>query len=292
MNLLHNRVFLLTAAATALCVGVANAGVYTFNDLVIGPLSGQDSWGATSNASVVATTNGSLGFTGGAAARQNTPAWSFPTITATTAQVGFDFRVDPSATYSVAEFVLWDQDETWLCGDGEVGVSYSFLASRNPMDRLLVHRGDCVQYAGAAVNFAHQHGDWYRVRMTMDLSPTFYSTSEGIFYGRGSVTVQNLTAGSPPVAVGPLQNIALMIPADVDTSTWDLMDIEAQGVTIDNLYVLNGAAPTPDLDQSGHVDGADLAILLGQWGSAGSADLDESGEVDAADLAILLGAWG
>lgn len=48
----------------------------------------------------------------------------------------------------------------------------------------------------------------------------------------------------------------------------------------------------PDLDGSGAVDAADLAILLGQWGVSGSADLDGSGVVNGADLAIMLGAWG
>ncbi len=51
-----------------------------------------------------------------------------------------------------------------------------------------------------------------------------------------------------------------------------------------------------DLDGNGSVDGADLAILLGQWGSSCkggcTADLDGSGGVDGADLAMLLGAWG
>ena len=50
----------------------------------------------------------------------------------------------------------------------------------------------------------------------------------------------------------------------------------------------------PDLYPDGVVNGADLAILLSEWGAgAGSiADLDFSGSVDAADLAILLGGWG
>lgn len=47
-----------------------------------------------------------------------------------------------------------------------------------------------------------------------------------------------------------------------------------------------------DLDGSGAIDAADLAMLLGAWGGAGPADLDGGGTVDAADLAILLGAWG
>jgi len=49
---------------------------------------------------------------------------------------------------------------------------------------------------------------------------------------------------------------------------------------------------SPDLTGDGTVDGADLALLLGQWGGRGSADLTEDGLVDAADLAIMLGAWG
>ena len=47
-----------------------------------------------------------------------------------------------------------------------------------------------------------------------------------------------------------------------------------------------------DLDGDGHVNGTDLAILLGQWGSHDSpADLTAPRGVSAEDLAILLGAW-
>lgn len=46
-----------------------------------------------------------------------------------------------------------------------------------------------------------------------------------------------------------------------------------------------------DLTGDGVVNGADLAELLGQWGSSGSADLDGQGTVEGADLALLLGAW-
>ncbi|MEY5031942.1 MAG: Dockerin type domain, partial [Planctomycetota bacterium] len=47
-----------------------------------------------------------------------------------------------------------------------------------------------------------------------------------------------------------------------------------------------------DLDGDGSVGGADLAILLNQWGGAGSADLNGDGLVNGSDLAILLNAWG
>lgn len=52
--------------------------------------------------------------------------------------------------------------------------------------------------------------------------------------------------------------------------------------------------PCPgDLNGSGTVDGADLAILLGGWGGANpTLDLNHDGIVNAADLGLLLGAWG
>ncbi len=56
---------------------------------------------------------------------------------------------------------------------------------------------------------------------------------------------------------------------------------------------------TADLDHSGAVNGADLGILLGNWGAPGCggaascvADLDGDGAVGGADLGLLLGAWG
>jgi hypothetical protein len=47
-----------------------------------------------------------------------------------------------------------------------------------------------------------------------------------------------------------------------------------------------------DLNGDGVVDGADLTILLGAWGSSGPGDLNGDGLVDGADLALLLGLWG
>ncbi len=49
-----------------------------------------------------------------------------------------------------------------------------------------------------------------------------------------------------------------------------------------------------DLFHDGIVDGADLGILLSQWGVTGAsiADLDSDGSVGGADLTILMSGWG
>lgn len=57
------------------------------------------------------------------------------------------------------------------------------------------------------------------------------------------------------------------------------------------LSVTVGAATPGDLNGDGLVNGADLAIVLGQWGTSGSADIDGNGTVDGADVAIVLGFW-
>jgi hypothetical protein len=59
------------------------------------------------------------------------------------------------------------------------------------------------------------------------------------------------------------------------------------------------APPCPaDLNSDGVVNGADLGILLGAWGSCPggtpgcTGDINNDGVVNGADLGILLGAWG
>jgi hypothetical protein len=47
-----------------------------------------------------------------------------------------------------------------------------------------------------------------------------------------------------------------------------------------------------DLNGDSVVNGVDLGILLGAWGSSNAApDLNEDGVVNGADLGIMLGNW-
>jgi hypothetical protein len=64
-------------------------------------------------------------------------------------------------------------------------------------------------------------------------------------------------------------------PIDMDSAVIDLVPDSVLG----------------DLNGDGFVNGADLGILLGNWGGSGLGDFDNSGLVDGGDLGILLGAW-
>ncbi len=84
-----------------------------------------------------------------------------------------------------------------------------------------------------------------------------------------------------------------------------------------NMWLLNGEAPTDgrdayvwvddftfipetppvppcpaDLNGDNAVDGGDLGVLLGGWGTGGPTDVNADGTTDGGDLGVMLGAWG
>ncbi len=86
-------------------------------------------------------------------------------------------------------------------------------------------------------------------------------------------------------------------PYDLD-GTYDSPSDRLKGAQLDmGAYerpLVNDGCPA-DLNGDGFVDGADLGILLGEWGTLGGydiADFDSNGIVDGADLGFLLGEWG
>lgn len=75
---------------------------------------------------------------------------------------------------------------------------------------------------------------------------------------------------------------------------WEGPGIARAVVPSTALYKL-GTVMHLDLDASGDVGGADIAILLGNWGPVAPgtpADFDRNGTCDASDLARLLANWG
>ncbi len=71
----------------------------------------------------------------------------------------------------------------------------------------------------------------------------------------------------------------------------------AKVVVPNSAFTWGGTGYIADLDADGSVNGADLGILLGDWGQSGApgtlrSDLDRNGVVDGADLGLLLAAWG
>jgi hypothetical protein len=83
------------------------------------------------------------------------------------------------------------------------------------------------------------------------------------------------------------------IPADelptgiyaVDT----LVTVLLGGTSMSGTYEIS--AVPGDLNDDGVVNGADLGLLLSQWGGPGSGDFDGSGTVNGGDLGLMLSYW-
>jgi hypothetical protein len=110
---------------------------------------------------------------------------------------------------------------------------------------------------------------------------------------RGYVALEVLAAEHGiTVPDGIRLSLPLAISADGLTVVGAGRDINYQ----QQIFVLDlrsPQAPCPaDLNGDGAVTGADLGLLLGDWGLDGPSDLNGDGIVTGADLGLLLGDWG
>jgi Bacterial Ig-like domain len=104
---------------------------------------------------------------------------------------------------------------------------------------------------------------------------------------------------SPPTDRIDQNHIGFAVLPDCDNSgEIDAVEIGA-GILADSdgdgtPDVCEAPACPADFDNDGDVDGADLAVMLGAWGTCSgcAADIVPDGSVNGADLGVLLGAWG
>lgn len=65
-----------------------------------------------------------------------------------------------------------------------------------------------------------------------------------------------------------------------------------QDTGIDNVRIaFFSPTGSPDLNGDGHVDGADLGLVIANWATPGLGDLNFDGTVDGADLGLIIGGW-
>lgn len=84
----------------------------------------------------------------------------------------------------------------------------------------------------------------------------------------------------------------LVASADSFTDGFDTLAVATGAVLRVNVVAGSGTPIIGDLDGDTRVSGADLALLLGMWGSPNPAgDLDGDGTVGGPDLGLLLSNW-
>ena len=124
--------------------------------------------------------------------------------------------------------------------------------------------------------------------------------SDGGWHRHISMTLLPATGSAMPdagVYLVPLQAYSTASGVGASAEYWLVLN---GGDTPENYaaaFAAAEAAMSPpgcigDLDNDGVIGGADLGIMLGNWGLPGAGDLDSSGAVNGADLGSLLGKWG
>ena len=164
------------------------------------------------------------------------------------------------------------------------------------VQNLVVSLQDVVS---AAIN-AKGRADFVDAPWAMDLS---YQIESTIFGSAGTVTeLADATFGTTIAASEgnltctelTLATIIGYIPAeDLPVGVYEVQMIT--NITLDKAglsgtYEESKDVPG-DLNGDGEVNGADLGLLLAQFGGPGSGDFDGSGTVDGGDLGLLLSYW-
>jgi hypothetical protein len=134
--------------------------------------------------------------------------------------------------------------------------------------------GGCCPDNGTVVEFVAQDG-------TVLHSYVVSWDSPGVIFGpTGQIWDNRVFAGA--ISAQPIKAMRVLNNC-----------CDGDGIIVDDVQFAV-ALPTcaADLNGDGQVNGADLGLLLANWGGTGIGDLDGSGTVTGADLGIMLAAWG
>ncbi len=170
--------------------------------------------------------------------------------------------------------------------DIDASLGYVFSAASAPFNFLMVQRGNGDGTGATLAQFPYEvnaNVD-YRLRATFvgDLIElTLWEAGDMEPAPQISVidAAPILDGGATGVYVGRSQGTGLV-------------DISVSDFTITLPNECEDPGIVGDLNGDGVVDGADLGILLNNWGGDGVGDLNGDGVVDGADLGILLNNWG
>ena len=107
-----------------------------------------------------------------------------------------------------------------------------------------------------------------------------------------SVQVNGAFAGRAITDANGVARLSYTIPSSASASQLTVRFFDENGAVANSVISIDAGCVAADLNCDGIVGGADLGILLGQWGTAGSADLNRDGVVNGSDIGMLLGSWG
>ena len=164
---------------------------------------------------------------------------------------------------------VFSNDEGSIAG----GAEWSDLLGGNTPDVHLVSPNNGQSYPAGASVLLHASGWDLEDQYMADNAFTWSSSLSGL------------------IGIGR-QMLVASLPAGVHTIT--LRGTDASGLFIEKSVAITITARSlfnADVDGDGFINGADLSILLSNWGGSGMGDIDFDGAVSGDDLTFLLTGW-
>lgn len=113
-------------------------------------------------------------------------------------------------------------------------------------------------------------------------------------FGPATITVLDLDGyqiGQLQIPTGTHRFVGVTSNVPIGTVNFSSVLGAVTDTGLDTVRLATRAAPVGDLNGDGFVDGADLGLLIANWGGSGAGDLNCDGVVDGADLGLLIAAW-
>ncbi|MFO0826665.1 MAG: hypothetical protein U0572_00820 [Phycisphaerales bacterium] len=221
------------------------------------------------------------------------PGWQAG-VAGDTATTGQWVRVDPIGTSAQPE-----DDHTasgtqcYITGQGTPGGGLGEADIDNGVTTLVSPTFSALGADTVFVSYWRWYSNDQGSTPNTDSMPVQISNNNG-----GSwVTLENVTENANAWVFKSFKVSDFVTPTATMKVRWQASDLGSGSLVeagVDDFAVVgyNCTVANPaDLNGDGNVDAADLAVLLGAWGTSGPGDLNGDGAVDAADLALLLGAW-
>ncbi|MFG0258351.1 MAG: hypothetical protein ACF8GE_10655 [Phycisphaerales bacterium JB043] len=153
----------------------------------------------------------------------------------------------------------------------------------DPSSSIIEAIGQVIGHT-AAHEAGHTFGGWHTnnsngTRNTMD---------------SGGTTIQTRAGVGPDGIFGTADDLgpSFFVPDFYASEGVGVTPFSVENTDVRMAYAMSSSVCGADLNDDNAVDGADLGLLLGNWGNPGTTDFNGDGTTNGVDLGLLLGNWG